>query len=114
MWSQTKNPSHPHSSASRASPARTRASPYSPKLGALSANRMRPSSRKTGCRLLSPEVDELQVDVLGAVPEARAELQDTGVPRGAAVEVGGNVLEEAADDGLVLEDLDRLPTRVEV
>src|SRR3990170_1982966 len=114
MWSQRKKPSQPDSSASRASSARSRASPYSPKLGTLSANRMRPSSRATERRLLSPEVDELQVDVLGAVPEARAEPQDTGVARGAAVEVGCDVLEEAADDGLVLEDLDRLAPGVEV
>src|SRR4028119_1357760 len=114
MWSQRKKPSQPDPSASRARSARTRASPYSPKLGTLSANRMRPSSRATECRLLSPKVDELQVNALGAVPEARAKPQDTGVARGGAVEVGGHLLEEAADDGLVLEDLDRLAPGVEV
>src|SRR5215204_6003022 len=64
--------------------------------------------------LLRGVVDQLQVDGLGAVTEPGTELQDAGVARITVVELGGHVLEEAADDRLVLEDFDRLAPGCEV
>src|SRR5919199_547419 len=65
-------------------------------------------------RLLNGVVDQLQVDLLGSVPEAGTQLEDTGVARVAVVELGGHVLEELADDLLVLQDLYRLPASSQV
>src|SRR5215208_3916735 len=64
--------------------------------------------------LLRGVVDQLQVDGLGAVAEPGAQLQDTSVARVTVVELGGYILEEAADYRFVLEDLDRLAPGGEV
>src|SRR5215211_1527846 len=64
--------------------------------------------------LLRGVVDQLQVDGLGFVAEPGTELQDAGVARVTVVELGGHILEEAAHDRLVLENLDSLAPGSEV
>src|SRR5829696_199707 len=105
----------------RGSPLRALAVRSRGKSRILSRKRRRRTHRGGSLRLgsacvglLRSVVDQLQVDGLGAVAESGTQLQDTGVARVTVVELGCDILEEAADYRFVLEYLDRLTPGGEV